>query len=160
MKLKYITLFIALGIISIGLSAYRTASANEHNHEHFVEGEKEGTKGIQFFKGTFKEALAEAKAQNKPVFIDIYAVWCGPCKWMTANTFTNREAAKFYNDNFINYKIDAERGEGPYVARKYGIRGYPTLLYLDGDGQVLHKVAGAHPAKSFVEVGESVIAKK
>ncbi|MFY0672583.1 MAG: thioredoxin family protein [Bacteroidia bacterium] len=158
--MKYITLFIALGIISIGLSAYRIAPETNHNHEHNVEGEKAETKGIQFFKGTFKEALAEAKAQNKPVFIDVYAVWCGPCKWMAKNTFTNKDAAKYYNENFINYKIDAERGEGPYVARKYGIRGYPTLLYLDGEGKVLHKVAGAHPANSFVEVGEKVIAKK
>jgi thiol:disulfide interchange protein len=160
MKLKYITLFIALGIISLGLSAYRTVPAIEHNHEHFVDGEKEEAKGIQFFKGTFKEALAEAKAQNKPVFIDIYTTWCGPCKWMSANTFTNKEAAKYYNDNFINYKIDAERGEGPYVSRKYKIRGYPTLLYVDGDGNVIHKVAGMHPAKEFIAVGEKVIAKK
>ena len=57
--------------------------------------------GIEFFKGTWEEALAEAKAQDKIIFMDAYAVWCGPCKRMAATVFTDKKVGKFYNENFI-----------------------------------------------------------
>lgn len=53
--------------------------------------------GIQFFHGTWAEALAKSKAENKLIFLDAYATWCGPCKMMKRLTFTNAEVIEFYS---------------------------------------------------------------
>ena len=76
------------------------------------------TTGIKFFEGSWEEVLAEAKKQNKPVFVDAYTSWCGPCKWMAKNIFTLESIGEFFNKNFVNYKFNMEKGEGPAFARK------------------------------------------
>jgi len=114
-------------------------------------------RSIEFEQGTFAELLAKAKKENKMIFIDCYTTWCGPCKWMAKNVFTNDTAADFYNKNFVNAKIDMEKGEGIEIAKKYGIQAYPTVLYLNSDGAQMHRVCGAGPVKSFVSDGEDAL---
>ncbi len=109
--------------------------------------------GIQFKKISFEQALKEAKASNKLIFMDAYAEWCGPCKYMAANVFTDAEVGKLFNDKFINLKIDMEKGEGPALAAKYQVRAYPTLFFIDGDGNVVKKVLGAQPADKLIAIG-------
>ena len=113
---------------------------------------------IEFFKGTFEEALAKAQAEDKLVFMDAYTVWCGPCKWMSKNTFTDPKVAEYFNENFVNVKMDMEKGEGPGLARKYRVRGYPTLLFLNGDGSIAKTQLGALPAEPFLALGKEVTA--
>lgn len=57
---------------------------------------------------SFEEAVAAAKKNPKPIMIDIYTQWCGPCKLMTKNTFGDEKVAKYLNDNFYCVKFDAE----------------------------------------------------
>lgn len=109
---------------------------------------------IQFFEGTFEEALAEATKEKKLIFMDAYTTWCGPCKWMAKNTFTDAAVADFYNNNFINVKMDMERGEGPGLARKYGVMAYPTLLFINPEGEVAHKKMGALQPGAFLDLGQ------
>jgi thioredoxin-related protein len=116
--------------------------------------ESEG--GIQFHKGTWSEAMALAKKENKLVFLDISASWCGPCKKLKANTFTDAEVGKYYNSNFINVELDGEKGEGVNLAHKYGVRGYPTLLFINPDGEIVQGTAGYHNPKQFLELGHSI----
>jgi thioredoxin 1 len=99
--------------------------------------------GIKFKDISFNEALKEAKASNKLIFMDAYAEWCGPCKYMAANTFKDTDVAKYFNQNFINLKIDMEKGEGPALASRFQVRAYPTLFFINGDGVVVRKVLGA-----------------
>jgi thiol:disulfide interchange protein len=123
--------------------------------------EKSGNSGgIAFFQGTWAEVLDESKETNKPIFVDAYAVWCGPCRWMAANVFTNAEVAEYYNTHFINYKFDMEKGEGPAFARKYTVMAYPTLYYLNHDGSVIQKVIGAQNAAQFLATGKGVVASR
>ncbi len=110
--------------------------------------------GIEFFKGSFEEALAESKASGKPVFVDAYTAWCGPCKIMAKKVFTNEDVGDFYNENFVNLKIDMEKGEGPTFAQKYQVRSYPTMLYIASDGSVIHKIVGARQALPLIEEGK------
>jgi thiol-disulfide isomerase/thioredoxin len=99
-------------------------------------------KGITFHEGTFAEALAKAKKENKLVFMDAFTVWCGPCKYLSKNVFTNDTVGGFYNQNFICVKMDMEKGEGIDLAKKYAVQSYPTLLYLDSNGEMVHRTCG------------------
>lgn len=106
--------------------------------------------GISFFSGNWTELLTEAKQKNKIVFVDVYTAWCGPCKLMEKNVFSDDQVGKYYNENFICYKLDGEKGEGPEIVKKYGIKGYPTCLYLDGDGKLLYRFSGAKDVDEFL----------
>ena len=64
--------------------------------------------GIQFMQGSYREVLEKAKAENKKVFIDFYTTWCGPCKEMSSKVFTDADVAKYFNEKFISYQINAE----------------------------------------------------
>lgn len=110
--------------------------------------------GIQFEQTSWPQIVRKAKAENKLIFLDAYASWCGPCKYMAKNIFTHDEVAAFYNQNFINAKIDMEKGEGVEIAKKYGIKAYPTFLFIDGDGNVLHQACGGKEVEEFIKIGE------
>ncbi len=110
---------------------------------------------IEFRKISFQEGLEAAAEENKPVFIDCFTTWCGPCKWMSANIFTIPEVANYYNENYICLKIDMEKGEGIDIAKRYEIRAYPTLLYLDSKGErLLVKVGASQEMQSYIDAGE------
>ena len=87
-------------------------------------------KGIHFFEGTWAEAVAEAKKQNKNIFLDGYTTWCGPCKKMTKEIFTTDKVGNYYNEHFICVKKDMEKGEGIDLAKKYSINKFPTFVFF------------------------------
>jgi thiol-disulfide isomerase/thioredoxin len=115
---------------------------------------------VNFFEGNFNDAVAKAKQDNKLLFIDCFTTWCGPCKWMAANVFTNDTVSKFFNSNFICYKLDMEKGEGLEVAKKYSIKNYPTFLWLDGGGKQIHRSVGSAPVASFMKIANHAIEPK
>ncbi len=114
--------------------------------------------GINFFQGTWEEVLAAAKKQKKLIFVDAYAVWCGPCKYMANNVFTDKGVGEYFNKNFINYKFDMEKGEGPTFASKYQITAYPTLLFINAGGEVSYRQMGARDVAGFIKLGEDALA--
>ena len=113
-----------------------------------------GAQGIEFFEGTWKEALEESKKQGKPIFVDAYAKWCGPCKRMAATTFKNEEVGAYFNQYFINMKIDMEEGEGLTFRKKYPVSAFPTLFFIDEQGEILHKAVGGQDVKGLLQLGE------
>jgi thiol-disulfide isomerase/thioredoxin len=117
------------------------------------------TKGIEFLNDTvFENVLAKAKAENKLIFMDCYAVWCGPCKYMAASVFPDETLGEFHNKHFINLKYDMEKPYGAGVRKKYGIRAYPSFLYLNGDGEVVHRSVGSTAtAADFLKVSQRAI---
>lgn len=114
---------------------------------------------IAFEKGKWKDMLARAKTEKKLIFVDVYAVWCGPCKMLDQQVFTDKQVAATYNAFFINYKVDAERGEGMTLARQYNVKAYPTALFIDGDGQLIDNWTGFIPPALFKQQGERVFKK-
>ncbi|MCG8582103.1 MAG: thioredoxin family protein, partial [Bacteroidales bacterium] len=107
--------------------------------------------GIKFEHGTFQEALDKAKAEKKLVFMDCYTSWCGPCKWLAREVFPQKEVGDYFNTAFINVKMDMEKGEGPALMKKYPeVKAFPTLLFLDADGKVLHVAVGGMEAKALI----------
>jgi thiol-disulfide isomerase/thioredoxin len=110
--------------------------------------------GIQFETSSFEAIKEKAKKENKLIFLDAFTTWCGPCKWMAKTVFTNDTVAQFYNANFINAKIDMEKGEGLELAKKYTVRCYPNLLFINGDGEIVHRKGGALKPTDFIALGE------
>ena len=110
------------------------------------------TKTIKFESGTWEEIKTKSARENKLIFLDAYASWCGICKRMEKNVFTDDTVADFYNTNFINARIDMESGEGTVLAKHYNVNVYPTLLFIDGQGKVIHRAEGMHQAQEFLEL--------
>lgn len=115
--------------------------------------------GIQFEHGSLSEATTKASEEGKLVFLDAYAVWCGPCKWMAKNAFMDQDVAAFFNEHFVSLKMDMEKGEGPALSRKLGLTAYPTLYFLDGNGEVVKKSVGALDARGLLALGKKVAKK-
>lgn len=116
-------------------------------------------KGIQFLNDTvFENVLKLAKQQQKMIFIDCYAVWCGPCKYMDREIFPDEAVGEFHNKNFINLKYDMEKPYGIRIKDKYQVKGYPTFLYLDPNGELVHRGIGStRDAASFIEIGKAAL---
>lgn len=110
--------------------------------------------GIEFFQGTFDEAKALAEKEGKIIFMDAFAEWCGPCKRMARDVFPTKEAGDYFNEKFINVKMDMEKGEGRALAQKYRVGSYPTLLFLDFTGEVVFETKGARTsAAALIALG-------
>lgn len=110
--------------------------------------------GIEFNHGNWAEIKAQAKQENKLIFLDFYTVWCAPCKKMAMEVFPLPAAGAFYNQHFINVKVDAEKGEGITLAKIYGPSGYPTLIFTDADGKQLYRTTGAETAEELIKHGK------
>ena len=110
--------------------------------------------GVVFQKESWKEILETAKNEEKLIFIDAYTTWCGPCKKMSRDIFPQHNVGQFYNENFINVKMDMERGEGVALAEQYYVFVYPTLLFIDPAGEIVHRAAGYHNEVEFLELAK------
>lgn len=114
------------------------------------------TKTIKFESGTWEEIKARSVKENKLIFLDAYATWCGICKKMEKNVFTNDSVADYFNANFINAKIDMEAGEGIDIAKQYNVNVYPDLLFIDGQGNLIHRTEGGLKPQQFIELARDV----
>lgn len=109
---------------------------------------------INFEHGTWAEIKAKAKAEHKLIFMDAYTTWCGPCKMLAKNVFTNDMVSQYYNATFVNVTIDMEAGEGKDLAKLYDVKVYPTLLFINEDGELVHRAAGAKSSVKFLQLGK------
>ncbi len=124
-----------------------------------VFAQTEQVSGVRFLEADWASALSKAKQEDKLIFLDIYASWCGPCKKLKRTTFANEKLGTFFNEHFICVAVDGEKGEGPKLARHYSVRGYPTLLFIDGLGNVVHQEVGYIRAKQLHRIGDNVFGK-
>ncbi len=144
------TLSITLVLLAlVGLYSFTTLNKKTKSDE-----------GIIFHSGTWQQALDLAKKENKMIFLDAYASWCGPCKKMKRTTFADKSVADYYNKNFINVAIDMEKGEGPMLAERFSVEAYPTFVFIKPDGKVFGKTMGFHNVSEFLELGQKVMKSK
>lgn len=117
-----------------------------------------GGDGVDFFEGTFRQALAKAKKEKKMVMLDAYTSWCGPCKVLKNKVFPNKELGDYINANFVSIGVDMEAGEGPALANMYPVEGYPTILFLDASGKIKKKILGLPQggAKELLGVAKNI----
>ena len=114
-------------------------------------------KGIDFQHVSFAELKAKAALEKKLIFVDAYTTWCGPCKWMAKNVFTTEDVGSYYNHHFINAKIDMEKGEGLELTKLFNVSFYPSLLYIDSEGAIVHRAVGSRDGKAFIELGKEAL---
>lgn len=106
---------------------------------------------VKFTKITlWSEALELAKASGKPIFLDAYTDWCGWCKVMDRETFSNAKVAEVMNASFVCVKMEMETGEGIDVAMKYRIAGFPMFLVFTPDGLPTYRVTGYQPPEAWL----------
>lgn len=116
------------------------------------------TVGINFLKDkNWNEVLAIAKAQNKLIFVDVYTDWCGPCKTMDVEVFPKKNVGDKFNASFINYKLDAEKGEGPELRKRYAVKSYPNYLFINGDGVLIYRATSSMPASEFLTIANHTL---
>jgi thioredoxin-related protein len=123
---------------------------------------------------TFSEAVALQKQKPKPIMVDIYTSWCGPCKMMSKNTFGNAEIAKYLNENFYPVKFDAETYDSVsfngYVFKNKNPQGtnrpvhdfaasildgklvYPSIVFLNEQIQRIQVITGYYQPAQFEPV--------
>ncbi|HEX5553832.1 MAG TPA: thioredoxin family protein, partial [Chitinophagaceae bacterium] len=92
---------------------------------------------------SWKDALSVAEASDKMVFVDVYTDWCGPCQRMNKEVFPQKKVENEFNKMFINYQLNAEKGEGPMLKNIYNVTSYPTYLFVRSDGTLIYKACGA-----------------
>src|SRR4030095_10280412 len=116
--------------------------------------------GIEFEHTSWSEVIKKAKEQNKPIFVDVYTSWCGPCKVMANTIFIRPEIGDKYNNGFINVKIDAEKGEGVEIAKKYNVKSYPTYLFINPiDESLFGEAKSSMSASKFSDVADLMLNK-
>ncbi len=95
---------------------------------------------IEITDANFEELVVKS---DKPIMIDFWAVWCGPCRMIAPIV---EEMSKEYEGKAIIGKVDVD--SNPNVAMKYGIRNIPTVLFVKG-GEIVDKQVGAAPKQAF-----------
>lgn len=112
---------------------------------------------IDFQDIDLTEAKAMAIKTGKYVFIDCYTDWCGPCKRMAATSFKDPRVADVFNKQFVNIKIEMEKDkDGPETALQYKIKAYPTLLIIDGKGNLVKQAIGMQSSDGLIALAKSV----
>ncbi|RDC56653.1 thioredoxin family protein [Pedobacter chinensis] len=121
-------------------------------------------KGINFRSfDNWRGVLDASTKENKPIFVDFYTTWCGPCKKMEQVVYTDSAVGFYFNKHFISVKIqmdktskDSEQVQKWYneiamLEKKYEITGYPALLFISSKGNVLNRYDGYQKPKALIE---------
>ena len=113
--------------------------------------------GIEFTTGNWAEILAKAEAEDKLIFVDAYAEWCGPCKVMAANVFPQEEVGDFFNANFISVQYDMEKPESADFREYHRAPAFPTLLFINAQNELVHRVIGARQSAQLIGDARSAL---
>ena len=88
---------------------------------------------------SYERGMQSAAQTGKPILVGFYTDWCGWCRKLDREVYPSAKVQRF-STQFVFVKIDCERNQS--IPRKYGIRGYPTIIILAPDGQVIRNISG------------------
>jgi len=110
----------------------------------------------------FTDGIREASASNKKVLVDVYTDWCGWCKRMEKDTYSDEDIKNYLTANYVIVRLNAESdakemlGDAEVteatLAKAYGVTGYPTMVFLMPDGKFITSVAGYMKPSEFLPV--------
>lgn len=126
--------------------------------------------GIRFEESlSWSQVLQKAKKENKYIFVDCYATWCGPCKYMDKNIYPNDTVGSFFNEKFISVKIqmDTSKDDNEFVMgwyanaamikSKYKVSAFPTFLFFSPNGYAVHRNTGSTGKDYFISLGADAL---
>jgi thiol:disulfide interchange protein len=113
-----------------------------------------GSTKVTFASLEFSSALSLAKKENRLVMVDFYTDWCGWCKKLDKETYGDARVAEALRD-VISIKVNAEKG-GEAVAEQYRVRGFPTVIFVSGSGEVVRRVEGYVGADEMLKIVSSL----
>lgn len=95
---------------------------------------------VSFYQGSFEAAKTKALGESKYLFVDFYANWCTPCKWMDETTFKNKEIIDLLADDFVSYKVDIDDEAGYKLKNQFEIKMLPTILIFNQQGKLVDRI--------------------
>ncbi len=112
-----------------------------------------GFSQTEFKRSQDWEAIkSDAKKNKKLIFLDAYTDWCGWCKVMDKNTFSDKAIGGMMNQYFVNYKLEMEKEDlGQQIALKYAITSYPSFLVFDSEGNLVYTIVGYQAPADFMK---------
>ena len=110
--------------------------------------------GIRFYEGSYNEALAQAAKENKIIFIDFYADWCGPCKQMAKEVFTDSLIGEYFQSKIIALQLNTEDKNNKENVKKYKVTAMPTLAFVRPDGKIISIATGARGKEDFLKMAQ------
>jgi len=127
-------------------------------------------KGIKFESQlTWEQIKEKAKSEHKYIFLDCYATWCVPCKWMEKEVYSDKEIGNQVNDKFIAVKVQMDQtkddntdikswyASARQLKKQYKIDDVPTLLFFDPKGELVHRRSGVMDVSSFTSLLKTVL---
>ncbi len=108
-----------------------------------------------FTEDEYALALKRSKAENKLVFIDFYATWCSPCKWMEETTLSDKRVVKILNEKYITIKVDIDDFEGFEIKEQFEVQTLPTLIFLNSNGEMIKRFNETMGTEKFLNVIEN-----
>ncbi len=84
--------------------------------------------------------MEKARAENKLGLVDVSAIWCSTCRKLDNEIFADEEVKRFINDNYVLSRLEYESDAGQKFLEKQKVRGFPTLLLVDSDGNMVKKL--------------------
>ena len=105
------------------------------------------------------KAFAIAKTDKKLVLIDFFGIWCPPCNILDETVFNTPEFKKLGKD-FVYFKLDADSAASWELKAKYNIKGYPTVMLVNADGEELSRIVGSRKPKAFLAEMKSALKLK
>ena len=140
-------------ILLVSLTGSVCTGKSSHKNKNSEKQISETNKEIQWVYSLSK-GLELAKKGKKPLMVDFYADWCGWCKKLDKDTYSNSELIKL-STKFISVKVNTDKDFQD--ARKYKVRGLPTIIFLKSDGEIINKVIGYRDKEYFIKIMKEVI---
>lgn len=149
------TLFLAVALILAGGGCRKSDSSSSAD---FVARPSSGGamaekgRGVQFASLSFDEALSKAKTDETLVMIDVYTDWCGWCKKLDKDTYSDKDVEAKLTKDFIAVKVNPEKSQrNAKLSGDFGTTGYPHIVFVDANGKKVSEIDGYLPAARFLE---------
>jgi len=105
---------------------------------------------VRFEQPDLTAAMKKARNLQKSIFVYFYTDWCVPCRQVPRVVFGDRRIRGAIDSQFVSLKLNAEKGPGASVARRYGVKAFPTFLFADADGQEVGRIVGTRSNDDYL----------